>query len=169
MAKHTATTPAKHILPNVGRKAPDFKLLDQAGDTRRLKDYREQWVVLYFYPKDNTPGCTKEACQFRDATRRLTRRSAVVLGVSPDSQTSHEKFAVKLGLSFRLLADESATVCKTYGVWQQKTLYGRKFMGVVRTTYLIAPDGKIAHRWDRVRVPDHADDVLATLDQHIAR
>ena len=169
MAKRTASTSAKPSLPAVGRKAPAFKLPDQAGEIHQLKDYRGQWVILYFYPKDNTPGCTKEACQFRDASRKISRRNTVVLGVSPDSQASHEKFADKLGLSFSLLADEGATVCKKYGVWQQKTLYGRKFMGVVRTTFLIDPDANVAHRWDRVKVPDHADDVLATLDQHIDR
>ena len=147
-----------------GQPAPPFTLTDQAGTTHDLADYRGRWVVLYFYPKDNTPGCTKEACQFRDASEQLQRRGAVVLGVSPDDETSHAKFADKYELPFPLLADTGAEVCGKYGVWQQRNLYGRKFMGVMRMTYLIDPRGNVAHRWDKVKVATHADDVLAQLD-----
>jgi len=149
-----------------GKSAPDFSLSDQQGQTHRLRQYRGQWVVLYFYPKDNTPGCTKQAQMFRDTLSQLEDRGAVVLGVSPDNVASHQRFAQKCSLSFPLLADTDQKVCMRYGVWQQKSLYGRKFMGVVRTTYLIDPTGKIAHRWDKVKVADHIQDVLSVLDAH---
>ena len=145
--------------------APAFTLADQSQQRHRLADYRGQWVVLYFYPRDNTPGCTKEACAFRDSLDQLTQRGAVVLGVSPDDEASHEKFANKFELSFPLLADHEAKVCQKYGVWQEKNNYGRKSMGVVRTTYLIDPQGKVAHRWDKVKVADHHAHVLAKLDE----
>ena len=128
----------------VGRSAPVFDLKDQAGNRHRLKDYRGRWVVLYFYPKDNTSGCTKQACQFRDRTSELKDRDVVVLGVSPDDEKSHTKFIDKHDLPFDLLADVDTEVCGKYGVWQEKSMYGRKYMGVVRTTFLIDPDGKIA-------------------------
>lgn len=143
-----------------GKAAPAFSLKDQHGDTHALKDYRGKWVVLYFYPRDNTPGCTKQACQFRDASQAFKRRKTVVLGVSPDDEASHARFADKFGLPFTLLADPGAKLCGKYGVWQEKSLYGRKFMGVVRTTYIIDPTGKVAHRFDRVKVGGHDDAVL---------
>ena len=149
----------------VGRKAVEFSLPDQTEKTRCLKDYRDRWVVLYFYPKDNTSGCTQQACQFRDGVKQFKKREAVVLGVSPDSSASHEGFIAKLGLPFDLLADTEKKVCTAYGVWQQKSMYGKKYMGVVRTTYLIDPRGKVAHRWDKVKVPGHDDDVLTMLDE----
>ncbi|MFW6058943.1 MAG: thioredoxin-dependent thiol peroxidase [Phycisphaeraceae bacterium] len=148
-----------------GRAAPAFTLTDQAERKHKLSDYRGHWVVLYFYPKDDTPGCTKEACQFRDMSDQFQRRGAVVFGVSPDDEASHEKFASKFELPFALLADHDAKVCAKYGVWQEKTNFGRKYMGVVRTTYLIDPQGKVAHRWDKVKVADHGDRVLAKLDE----
>ncbi len=146
-----------------GRTAPDFTLPDQHGEKHRLKDYRGRWVVLYFYPKDNTTGCTKQACQFRDDLPDFRKSDAVILGVSPDDTRSHQRFADRHNLPFTLLADTEHQVCTRYGVWQEKSMYGRKFMGVVRTTYLIDPAGKVAHRWDRVKVADHAQAVLQTL------
>lgn len=148
-----------------GQPAPRFTLTDQAREKHSLTDYRGRWVVLYFYPKDDTPGCTKEACQFRDATDALQRRGAVVLGVSPDDEASHEKFADKFSLPFPLLADVDKKVCEKFGVWREKVNFGRKSMGVVRSTFIIDPQGKIAHRWKKVKVADHADQVLAKLDQ----
>lgn len=146
-----------------GKAAPAFTLSDQAGQTHRLADYRGRWVVLYFYPKDDTPGCTTEACQFRDQHGDVEAHGAAVLGVSPDDEASHGKFAAKFDLPFALLADADAAVCRQYGVWQEKNLYGKKRMGVVRTTYLIDPRGKVAHRWDKVKADGHAAEVLAKL------
>ncbi len=147
----------------VGRKAPAFRLQDQHGQTHTPADYAGRCVVLYFYPKDDTPGCTTEACGFRDHEAALKKAGAVVLGVSPDDEESHGKFAAKFSLGFPLLADQDAKVAQKYGVWQEKNMYGRKYMGVARTTYLIGPDGKVAHRWDKVKPKDHADQVLAAV------
>lgn len=165
MARTTASRTAAAGLIEPGKTAPAFTLTDQAQQAHKLADYRGQWVVLYFYPKDDTPGCTKEACQFRDATDELQRRGATVFGVSPDDETSHERFASKFELPFPLLADHEAKLCERYGVWQEKNTFGRKTMGVVRTTYLIDPQGKVAHRWDKVKVANHAAEVLAKLDE----
>lgn len=147
------------------QKAPAFTLIDQHGQKQSLAEAKGRWVVLYFYPKDNTPGCTKEACQFRDRSDELTDRGVIVLGVSPDDQASHKKFNDKHKLNFPLLVDEDARLCKKYGVWQEKSMYGRKFMGVVRTTYLIDPRGRVAHRFDKVKVANHVDQVIKTLDE----
>jgi peroxiredoxin Q/BCP len=144
----------------IGRIAPAFTLRDQAGVPHRLSDSRGRPVVLYFYPKDDTPGCTKQACQFRDLHDELAQAGVVVLGVSPQDQKSKARFADKHGLRFPLLADPDAKVCEKYGVWAEKSMYGRTYMGVVRTTYLIDAAGKVAHRWDKVKVPGHADAVL---------
>lgn len=151
-----------------GRKAPAFTLCDQDGKKHSLKDYAGKSVVLYFYPKDDTSGCTKEACEFRDLKAKFARAKAVILGVSPDDEKSHRKFIDKHELNFTLLADPKGAdgdpkVCLKYGVWQEKSMYGRKYMGVVRTTYLIGPDGKIARRWDKVKVADHAEEVLEAV------
>jgi len=151
-----------------GRKAPAFTLCDQDGKKHSLKDHAGKSVVLYFYPKDDTSGCTKEACEFRDLKTKFTRAKAVILGVSPDDEKSHRKFIDKHELNFTLLADPKDAdgdpkVCLKYGVWQEKSMYGRKYMGVVRTTYLIGPDGKIARRWDKVKVADHAEEVLEAV------
>jgi len=129
-----------------GAKAPAFALESDGpgGETIGLKDFKGKTVILYFYPKDMTPGCTQEACDFRDSFTRLKKLGAVVLGVSKDSVESHAKFRDKHDLSFSLLSDPAGKVCKAYGVWQEKSLYGRKFMGIVRTTFVIGPDGKIA-------------------------
>lgn len=149
----------------IGSTAPAWNMPDQTGRQHRLRDYKGRWVVLYFYPKDDTPGCTKEACQFRDALSRFKRGDAAVLGISPDAPASHEKFRVKFDLNFDLLADVGSGVCKKYGVWQSKSMYGRSYMGVVRTTYLIDPNGKVAHRWDKVKVDEHDAEVLEKIKQ----
>ncbi len=146
-----------------GRKAPAFSLKDQAGQTHRLGDYAGRSVVLYFYPKDDTPGCTKEACDFEASLPKFKTGKAVVLGVSILDEASKAKFAAKHDLTFPLLADPDHEIAEKYGVWQQKSLYGRSFMGIVRTTYLIGPDGKVARRWDNVKVTGHAEDVLGAL------
>jgi len=148
-----------------GKKAPAFSLKDQDGDIRRLADYAGRPVVLYFYPKDDTPGCTKEACAFRDVLPRFTSRKAAVLGVSILDEASKTRFAGKYDLTFPLLADPDHAVAEKYGVWQKKSRYGRTYMGIVRTTYLIGGDGKVARRWDAVKVDGHADDVLAALGE----
>ena len=124
---------------------------------------RGKWVLVYFYPRDDTPGCTTQACGFRDAESRLERAGVAVVGVSPDDEKSHAKFAQKFSLPFPLLADAGAEVASRYGVWQEKNMYGRKSMGVVRTTYLVDPKGVVAHRWDKVKVDGHVEDVLATV------
>lgn len=153
------TTP----VPQVGTPAPGFTLNDGHGNLRRLEDYRGQWVVLYFYPKDATSGCTKQACAFRDELGAKKPLNAVVLGVSPDGEASHAKFSAAEQLNFPLLADVEQTACKAYGVWQEKSMYGRKYFGVVRTTFLIDPAGVIRQRWDKVKVPGHAADVRSEL------
>jgi len=146
-----------------GDKAPDFRAKDDEGNDVSLKDFRGKKVVLYFYPKDNTSGCTREACDFRDNMGRIKRNDAVVLGVSPDSEKSHEKFKSKFDLSFPLLVDEDKKLVNAYGVWQEKSMYGRKFMGVVRTTFIIDENGKIARIFPKVKVAGHVDEVLAAL------
>jgi len=146
-----------------GKKAPAFSLHDQGGKTHRLSDYAGQSLVLYFYPKDDTPGCTKEACAFRDNRPRFKKGKAAILGVSILDESSKAKFAEKYDLDFPLLADPDHAVADKYGVWQEKSNYGRKYMGIARTTYLIGPDGKVRKRWDNVKVDGHADDVLAAL------
>jgi peroxiredoxin Q/BCP len=147
-----------------GKKAPAFSLKDQHGKTHRLADYAGRPVVLYFYPKDDTPGCTKEACAFRDNLPRFNTGKAAVLGVSILDQASKARFATKHGLTFPLLADADHSIAEKYGVWQKKSLYGRSFMGLVRTTYLIGRDGKVVKRWDNVKVDGHAEAVLAAVD-----
>lgn len=161
-------------LIDAGKKAPAVSLVDQDGEKHTLKDYAGRPVVLYFYPKDDTSGCTNEACQFRDLLPKFESSDAVVLGVSPDDAKSHRKFVEKYDLNFTLLADApvkkkdedgkgTPKVCDAYGVWQEKSMYGRKYMGVVRTTYLIDGEGKVAKRWDKVKVPGHADEVLEAI------
>ena len=147
-----------------GKKAPEFSLKDQAGKTHRLKDYAGRPVVLYFYPKDDTPGCTKEACAFRDALPDFKESKAAVLGVSILDVASKARFARKHELDFPLLADPDHAVADKYGAWRKKALYGRSFMGIARTTFLIGRDGKVARRWDNVKVDGHADAVLEALE-----
>ena len=147
-----------------GKKAPSFSLNDQHGKTHRLADYAGRPIVLYFYPKDDTPGCTKEACAFQANLPKFRPSKAAVLGVSILDETSKAKFADKFDLTLPLLADEDHAVAEKYGVWQKKSLYGRNFMGIVRTTYLIDARGKIAKRWNNVKVDGHAEDVLAAVE-----
>jgi len=146
-----------------GQKAPAFALKDQHGNPHRLSDYAGQHVVLYFYPKDDTPGCTQESCDFQASLATYKRRKAAVLGVSILDEKSKAKFANKHGLTFPLLADADHAVAEKYGVWQEKSRYGRKYMGIARTTYLIGPDGKVVQRWDNVKVNGHVDAVAESL------
>ena len=147
-----------------GQPAPDFTLQDQHGAPVTLSSLKGKPVVLYFYPKDDTPGCTKEACAFRDARATYENAGATVLGVSPDTVASHDKFARKYELPFTLLADPEKTVCERYGVWQEKNLYGKKSMGVVRTTFVIDSQGVVAKVFKSVKVPGHADAVLNAVN-----
>ena len=147
----------------VGKKAPDFSLMNQDGKKISLKDYLGKKVVLYFYPKDDTSGCTKEACNFRDEFPKFTKTKAVILGVSPDSVKSHKKFAEKYDLNFDLLADEEKKVVEKYEVWKEKSMYGRKYMGVERTTFIIDEKGKIKTIFNKVKVDGHNKEVLEAL------
>jgi peroxiredoxin Q/BCP len=147
-----------------GRKAPAFTLADQHGRTHSLAACAGRPVVLYFYPKDDTPGCTQEACDFEARLPAFESRKAAVFGVSILDAASKAKFATRHGLTFPLLADPEHAVAETYGVWQEKTRYGRTYMGIVRTTYLIGPDGTVARRWDAVKVTGHADEVAAAIE-----
>lgn len=166
--EHARERPPMPLI-EVGSRAAAFSLTDQNGKLHTLAAYKGRKVVLYFYPKDDTPGCTDQACQFRDGLSDLNGLNAVVLGVSPDDAASHLKFAKKHGLTFPLLADVppkggEPAVCEAYGVWQEKSMYGKKYMGVVRTTYLIDEKGVVKQRWDKVSVPGHAAEVLAALE-----
>ncbi len=152
-------------MPNTGTSAPDFSLLDQEGTTRTLSSYKGQWVLLYFYPKDDTPGCTKEACAIRDAFPDFGKLGAVVLGISPDSPKSHKKFVEKYSLPFTLLADEDKAAANAYGVWGKKKFMGREYEGVSRTSFLINPDGNIAKIYESVKPEVHAAEVLADLKE----
>jgi thioredoxin-dependent peroxiredoxin len=145
-----------------GDKAPDFELPDDRQKLRTLKSYAGKKLVLYFYPKDNTSGCTKEALDFSALKPEFDKISTAILGISPDSPESHGKFKAKHKLTIDLASDAAKTMLDAYGVWGEKSLYGRKFMGVLRTTFLIGPDGKIVEIWPKVRVPGHAEAVLAT-------
>jgi len=146
-----------------GKKAPAFSLKDQAGKSHTLADYAGKPVVLYFYPKDETPGCTTESCAFEDNLPKFKSSKAIVFGASILDEKSKAKFAAKHNLTFPLLADADHAVAEKYGVWQEKSNYGRKYMGIVRTTYLIGPDGKVAKRWDNVKVDGHAEEVLTAV------
>jgi peroxiredoxin Q/BCP len=148
-----------------GKAAPAFNLEDQEGRKHRLGDYKGRWVVLFAYPKDMTPGCTKEACGFRDRSKDFEKRGAAVLGISILDTKSKAKFAKKHGIGYPLLADPDHAVLEKYGVWKEKSLYGRKFMGISRETFVIGPDGKLAKHFDKAKgSEDHADEVLAFLD-----
>jgi len=148
-----------------GKKAPSFSLKDQSGTSHSLADHAGQPVILYFYPKDDTPGCTKESCAFQDNLPKFKTKKAAVYGVSILDEASKARFAAKYNLTFPLLADADHDVAEKYGVWQEKSLYGRKFMGIVRTTYLIGSDGKVVRRWDNVKVDGHAEQVLEAVRQ----
>jgi thioredoxin-dependent peroxiredoxin len=155
--------------PAVGDVAPEVVLSDDRGEIHRLSDRRGKWVVLYFYPKDDTPGCTVEACEFRDANDELLARDAVVWGVSPQDASSKAAFRRKFGLPFDLLADVEHKVSDAYGTWEQKTSYGRTFSGTARRTFLVDPQGRIARVWEKVRPQGHAGEVLAALDESKGR
>lgn len=142
-----------------GKSAPAFTLDTDSGETLSLKDLKGRPVVLYFYPKDDTPGCTVEACEFRDAFPRFKGSKAVILGISPDSVKSHQKFKVKFDLPFTLLADEDHAIAEKYGVWQKKSMYGRTYMGIARTTFVIDQDGKVAKVFEKVKPKGHAEEV----------
>jgi len=152
------------MLLEQGAVAPDFELEDENGVPHKLSDYRGKFVVLYFYPKDDTPGCTTEACNFRDDYSAYTKAGVVILGVSPDNVKSHAKFKMKHQLPFTLLADINHEVCVTYGVWALKKMMGREYFGVLRTTYLIGPDGKIVKVFEKVKPADHSAEVLAAIN-----
>lgn len=148
---------------SVGDKAPGFTMATDDGGSIALAKLRGKIVVLYFYPKDDTPGCTKEACGFRDNFPKFTRSDAVVIGVSKDSVARHDKFKKKYELPFTLASDEDGAVCEAYGVWVEKSLYGRKYMGIERATFLIDGKGIVRHIWRKVKVPGHAEEVLAAV------
>ena len=151
----------------LNQKAPDFTLPDQDGNKHKLSNYHGEWVLLYFYPKDDTPGCTTEACTLRDNLPKFSKLTAKIFGISVDSVASHKKFAEKYKLPFTLLADEDKKVVQKYGVWQEKSMYGKKYMGTVRNSYLINPEGKIVKIYEKVKPETHAADVLSDLKQLI--
>lgn len=146
-----------------GDKAPDFALTSDTGEKISLKDFKGKKVVLYFYPKDMTSGCTAEACDFRDNVKKFEKKNTVILGVSADNMESHQKFKDKYNLPFKLLSDENKKVLRDYNVWQEKSMYGKKYMGIVRTTYVIDEKGKIEKVFDKVKVEGHINELLAEL------
>ncbi len=155
---------AMNVKLDMGDQAPDFSLPSNTGETINLSDYLgKQRVVLYFYPKDNTPGCTKEACSFRDNLEEIESRDAVVFGVSPDSLKSHDKFKEKYELNFTLLSDEDHSVAEAYGAWGEKSMYGKKYFGIIRKTFIIGLDGKIEYANHKVKAAEHGTEILNTL------
>ena len=156
-------------MPKIGEKAPDFCLPNQDNEEICLRDLRGNWIVLYFYPKDNTPGCTAEALDFTTSLPEFEALGAVVLGISPDSVKKHQNFIAKKELGITLLSDWEKEVCGIYGVWQLKKNYGKEHMGVMRSTFLIDPDGGIAAVWEKVRVKGHAENVLETLAELVEK
>jgi thioredoxin-dependent peroxiredoxin len=148
-----------------GKPAPDFELKSDAGETVRLSDFKGQPVVVYFYPKDDTPGCTAQACGIRDNYEAFGERGAVVLGISPDDESSHVKFKRKYGLPFTLLADRDHEVAERYGVWRERRMYGKTYMGIERSTFVIDPDGNVAHVMRRVKPDTHVVQVLQALPE----
>jgi peroxiredoxin Q/BCP len=152
-------------MPSVGDPAPEVALPDDAGTLHRLADQRGRWTILYFYPRDDTPGCTVEACAFRDVNDTIVERGADVWGVSPQGTSSKRAFREKFGLPFTLLADEDHRVAEAYGSWVEKQNYGRTYWGTARTTFLVDPDGRIARVWPKVRPEGHPHEVLAALDE----
>lgn len=153
---------------SIGQPAPDFTLPTDGGGSLTLSSLRGRKVVLYFYPKDDTSGCTAEACQFRDEMPRFEGSSAVIIGVSKDSVTSHDKFKKKYDLPFSLASDENSDVCERYGVWVEKSMYGRKYMGIERTTFLIDEAGIVRQAWSKVKVPGHGAAVLKAIGELVA-
>jgi peroxiredoxin Q/BCP len=153
------------MMPQVGDQAPEVALPDETGTIHRLSDRRGEWTVLYFYPKDDTPGCTVEACEFRDANDTIRERGAAVWGVSPQGAGSKRAFREKFGLPFTLLADEEHAAAEAYGSWVEKQNYGKTYWGTARTTFLVGPDGRIARVWPKVKPEGHAAEVLEALDE----
>ncbi|MDR2789694.1 MAG: thioredoxin-dependent thiol peroxidase [Campylobacteraceae bacterium] len=149
---------------DTGQNAPDFSLKNQDDIEISLRDFKGKWVVLYFYPKDNTSGCTAEACDFTAKLPEFKGLDAVILGVSPDSVKSHENFIAKQNIAFTLLSDENKETAKAYGVWKKKSMYGREYMGIERSTFLINREGKIAKIWRKVSVKEHADEVKSAIE-----
>jgi len=149
----------------VGKKAPSFTAPDQDGKSVKLDEYKGQWLVLYFYPNDDTPGCTTEACDFTNGLKDFEKLDAAIVGCSPNSEESHRKFIAKYKLKVRLLSDPSHAVLERYGAWGEKVLYGRKSLGVIRSTALIDPQGKVAHHWPRVKSTGHAEAVREKLKE----
>lgn len=147
----------------IGKKAPDFTLPRDGGGTIKLSDFQGHKVVLYFYPKDDTSGCTLQACTFNENLNGFNKLDARIIGISKDSVKKHDKFKEKYGLTFPLVSDEDGTVCEAYGTWVQKSMYGRKYMGIERTTFLIDEHGKIAHIWNKVKIPGHIEDVMSVI------
>lgn len=162
MSETTVVHSTAHV-PQPGEAAPALDLRDGEGNERRLENERGRWVVLYFYPADDTPGCTTEACAFRDAVEQLREAGALVWGVSPQDERSHRRFSTKFGLNFPLLVDTGHAAADAWGTWQLKSRYGRSYMGIARTTFLVDPDGRIARTWERVKPDGHAGEVLAGL------
>ncbi len=163
VAKKPSVKVTAETLLKIGQKAPSFSLTNENGEKISLKSFSGKKVVIYFYPKDDTPGCTKESCDFRDHFSRLKKAGVVVLGVSKDSEASHLKFKTKYDLPFSLLSDETGKMCESYGVWKEKNLYGRKYMGIERTTFLLDEAGKITQIYPKVSVTGHVDQVLKDL------
>jgi peroxiredoxin Q/BCP len=151
-------------IPEAGDSAPDIALADETGTVHRLADQRGRWTIVYFYPKDDTPGCTVEACEFRDANETIHERGADVWGISPQGAQSKRAFREKFGLPFILLADTDHAVAEAYGSWVEKVNYGKTYMGVARTTFLVDPEGRIARTWPKVKPEGHAAEVIAALD-----
>ena len=152
-------------IPDVGDPAPAIALPDETGSVHRLIDQRGRWTIVYFYPKDDTPGCTVEACEFRDANETIHEKGADVWGISPQGSSSKKSFREKFGLPFVLLADVDHAVAESYGSWVEKTNYGKTYMGVARTTFLVDPEGRIVKTWPKVRPEGHAAEVIAALDE----
>jgi peroxiredoxin Q/BCP len=150
-------------MPVTGDAAPEIALPDENGDLRRLADQRGRWTIVYFYPADDTPGCTTEACQFRDLDEDVRDTGADVWGISPDGASSHRRFREKFNLPFTLLSDEDHAVAEAYGAWVMKSNYGREYMGIQRSSFLVDPEGRIAHAWPKVKADGHAAEVLAVL------
>ena len=150
-------------LMNIGDQVPDLKLPASNGEQVSLKDFEGKYIVLYIYPKDDTPGCTKQACAFRDTHKDFEDLNAVIIGLSKDGESSHEKFINKYELPFLLLSDENLELMKVFGAWKEKSMYGRTFLGVQRSTFLIDPQGKVVHIWPKVRVAGHIEKVLEEL------
>ena len=151
-------------IPQPGDPAPDIALPDETGALHRLADRRGSWTVVYFYPKDDTPGCTTEACQFRDLHDDIAGAGAQIWGISPDGSGSHAAFRAKYGLPFTLLSDEDHAVAEAYGAWREKTNYGKTYMGIGRSSFLVDPEGRIARTWANVKADGHADEVRAALE-----